>query len=702
MHTHTCSYLLHTYFHIHLHTQSKFLQLDALPNANHSESVVGAFTCHPHENGHARNGVFYVPPAQASPGALATISLENPTGANFYECIDLIQKSIEESDFVAIDGEFTGLDHPDHGQPQPFDTPAERYQKLSKGSVEFLLLQFGLCTFKLNPETQQYETNPFNFYIFPKPFKKESPDQRFLCQSSSIDFLASQGFDFNKVFREGIPYLTPDNEQTLRECLEQKRQLISQHGSSSYFSPLEQKDLEIPADQKVFVDTVCESVQTFVDNSKETVLDLPPCNGFQRKLLYQTLRNKFSNSIHLETKTGERKERFIVVTKISSDEELKKKENEKYSTELHGKRTLNDDDDDDDDDGKGHSLANGDIESSVHLFQTKLDQAVGFSKIIRLISSSGTVVVGHNMLLDIIHILHQFHSPLPQEYEEFKGFLHSQFPNLIDTKLMASTSPFRELVSSSSLGDLLNILQTKPFKTVEYSIPEEFPKYDLENQQLHEAGYDAFITGLCFIGMANYLVKKENAGRPLKLSSSSYVCFPYCHGLDVSTRADKLSSTKYPLFSPLSPLLEPFKNKLFMSRVQDIPYVNVTGNDIQPTRDHIFHVTFPKEWKAADLYQLFMPFGNVQLSWINDTSAYVALHNKDNAGMESKRKKIALSEPQPRKKRPIILDDETNGGNNFTKKFKTLNVERFSPTIEITDPHSTIHIPLSKLVKQGN
>ncbi|CAI9743295.1 (A)-specific ribonuclease PARN-like isoform X1 [Octopus vulgaris] len=550
------------------------------------------------------------------------------TRKNFYECLDLIQKSIEESDFVAIDGEFTGLDHPDHGQPQPFDTPAERYQKLSKGSVEFLLLQFGLCTFKLNPETQQYETNPFNFYIFPKPFKKESPDQRFLCQSSSIDFLASQGFDFNKVFREGIPYLTPDNEQTLRECLEQKRQLISQHGSSSYFSPLEQKDLEIPADQKVFVDTVCESVQTFVDNSKETVLDLPPCNGFQRKLLYQTLRNKFSNSIHLETKTGERKERFIVVTKISSDEELKKKENEKYSTEL-----------------------------------TKLDQAVGFSKIIRLISSSGTVVVGHNMLLDIIHILHQFHSPLPQEYEEFKGFLHSQFPNLIDTKLMASTSPFRELVSSSSLGDLLNILQTKPFKTVDYSIPEDFPKYDLENQQLHEAGYDAFITGLCFIGMANYL--------------------------------DKLSSTKYPLFSPLSPLLEPFKNKLFMSRVQDIPYVNVTGNDIQPTRDHIFHVTFPKEWKAADLYQLFMPFGNVQLSWINDTSAYVALHNKDNAGMvlktltqaetyrvisykESKRKKIAISEPQPRKKRPIILDDETNGGNNFTKKFKTLNVDRES------------------------
>uniref|UniRef100_A0A0L8FWF8 Myosin-VIIa n=1 Tax=Octopus bimaculoides TaxID=37653 RepID=A0A0L8FWF8_OCTBM len=50
---------------------AEFLQLDALPNANHSESVVGAFTCHRHEgqsvstgNGHAQNGVFYMPPAQ--------------------------------------------------------------------------------------------------------------------------------------------------------------------------------------------------------------------------------------------------------------------------------------------------------------------------------------------------------------------------------------------------------------------------------------------------------------------------------------------------------------------------------------------------------------------------------------------------------------------------------------------------------------
>lgn len=42
-----------------------------------------------------------------------------------------------------------------------------------------------------------------------------------------------------------------------------------------------------------------------------------------------------------------------------------------------------------------------------------------------------------------------------------------------------------------------------------FSFPTEtaegFHSYDTAQEQLHEAGYDAYITGLCFISMANYL-----------------------------------------------------------------------------------------------------------------------------------------------------------------------------------------------------
>jgi len=33
----------------------------------------------------------------------------------------------------------------------------------------------------------------------------------------------------------------------------------------------------------------------------------------------------------------------------------------------------------------------------------------------------------------------------------------------------------------------------------------DFPSYSTDNAQLHEAGYDAFITGLCLITMTNFL-----------------------------------------------------------------------------------------------------------------------------------------------------------------------------------------------------
>lgn len=35
---------------------------------------------------------------------------------------------------------------------------------------------------------------------------------------------------------------------------------------------------------------------------------------------------------------------------------------------------------------------------------------------------------------------------------------------------------------------------------------------------------------------------------------------------------------------------------------------------VQPKRDHVLHVTFPKEWKTSDLYQLFSAFGKSRIS----------------------------------------------------------------------------------------
>ncbi|KAI2577245.1 poly(A)-specific ribonuclease [Homo sapiens] len=440
--------------------------------------------------------------------------------SNFKSNLHKVYQAIEEADFFAIDGEFSGIsDGPSvSALTNGFDTPEERYQKLKKHSMDFLLFQFGLCTFKYDYTDSKYITKSFNFYVFPKPFNRSSPDVKFVCQSSSIDFLASQGFDFNKVFRNGIPYLNQEEERQLREQYDEKRSQANGAGALSYVSPNTSKcPVTIPEDQKKFIDQVVEKIEDLLQSEENKNLDLEPCTGFQRKLIYQTLSWKYPKGIHVETLETEKKERYIVISKVD-EEERKRREQQKHAKE-----------------------------------QEELNDAVGFSRVIHAIANSGKLVIGHNMLLDVMHTVHQFYCPLPAD-----------------------------IINNTSLAELEKRLKETPFNPPKVESAEGFPSYDTASEQLHEAGYDAYITGLCFISMANYL--------------GSFLSPPKIH---VSAR---------------SKLIEPFFNKLFLMRVMDIPYLNLEGPDC-----------------------------NIQISWIDDTSAFVSLSQPEQVKIAVNTSKYAES-----------------------------------------------------------
>ncbi|KAJ8386172.1 hypothetical protein AAFF_G00175960 [Aldrovandia affinis] len=483
------------------------------------------------------------------------------TRKNFKESLNTIYSAIEEADFIAIDGEFSGIsDGPSVSTlTNGLDTPEERYHKLKKHSMDFLLFQFGLCTFRYDQAESKYVMKCFNFYIFPKPLNRCSPDIKFICQSSSIDFLANQGFDFNKVFRNGIPYLNQEQESLMRE--QQEERSSQSNGPQSFVSsPSCHGSASVPDEHKAFINKVVEKVEGLLNNSGKSV-ELDPCTGFQRKLIYQTLNWKYSKGLHVETLENEKKERYILISRVD-DKERKQREKQKKERE-----------------------------------QEELNDAVGFSRVIHAISKSVKLVVGHNMLLDVMHTIHQFYCALPEHLNEFKEVTMCVFPRLLDTKLMASTQPFKELITNTSLAELEKRLKESPFKPPKVESAEGFPRYDTAAERLHEAGYDAYITGLCFISMANYLGAFLTPAKP-----------------HISAR---------------SKLVQPFFNKLFLMRIVDIPYLNISGPDLQPKRDHVLYVTFPKEWKTSDLYQLFSAFGNIQVSWIDDTSAFVSLSQMD-------------------------------------------------------------------------
>lgn len=78
-----------------------------------------------------------------------------------------------------------------------FDTAEARYRKLRKTFEQVIPLQIGITPYLFNADSNTYTAEIFTFYVFPKPFF--NIDNTFLCQSSSLQFLCTYRFDFNKV-----------------------------------------------------------------------------------------------------------------------------------------------------------------------------------------------------------------------------------------------------------------------------------------------------------------------------------------------------------------------------------------------------------------------------------------------------------------------------------------------------------------------
>ncbi|KMQ84136.1 poly -specific ribonuclease parn [Lasius niger] len=369
------------------------------------------------------------------------------TCLNFQDVLSELDSIIENATFLSIDGEFTGLNSgPDAG---PFDTPAQYYAKLRAGSMDFLLVQFGLSVFTYDSQTDKYSQRSYNFYVFPKPVNRQA-DCRFMCQASSIAFLANQDFDFNKLFNYGIPYLSANEEEKLAKRLEEKQKIKEENNQD--LIPISDTD-------KPQIEEICSRIEDFLTSDAEEIT-IDKCNAFMRRLVYQEAKIRWPNKVRVESKV-ENTWQCLSIQKIGTKEEEEEKENKKREKE-----------------------------------KLEIKQAVGLSNLLKKIVESGKIIVGHNMLLDLCHIVHQFFTHLPNDYLEFKTLIHGLFPR--------DVYQFKEHVTSSNLNVLLDIVSKSPFSIPDVE-PVEGRSYSVSTEKSHEAGYDAYITGLCFIALSNYL-----------------------------------------------------------------------------------------------------------------------------------------------------------------------------------------------------
>lgn len=474
------------------------------------------------------------------------------TTKNFIEQLPSIQKAIQEANFFAIDGEFTGLTSDKN--VLPFDTPEEVYLKTIVNSANFVIIQLGLCAFQVHPETGQVSYKCYNFYCYPK-----GRVHIFACQGESMRFLSENGFDFNKLFREGLSYCGELEEERLRAELRDRQDQRD--------AALEGKDDEndekdslnmvlVPLQEEKLMSEITERIEHFL-KSEDKDFTITNCNGFQRKLVYQLIESKYKHSISTSSVTLENNYKAIMV---------ERKRTKEQELELEAERVARENE--------------------------ELELAVGLSLVLQELSRAKKLIVGHNMLLDLLFVIRQFFRPLPPNFHEFKKIVRELFPLLLDTKYLCTNGELKVHVYSSVLGQVFDAVNKEPFKLPKVTCTLKGHEYSPHEMKQHDAGYDAYLTGMCFMGLVSFF------------------------------KVDLKNLT-------LDPVLKAYFNRIFLLRVNEINYIYTYGKEPSFSREHIFFLSFPENWRQSDIVTRFRNYGSVHINWINMNSAFITLHNRD-------------------------------------------------------------------------
>ncbi|XP_038120861.1 poly(A)-specific ribonuclease PARN isoform X2 [Culex quinquefasciatus] len=477
------------------------------------------------------------------------------TSKNFTDQLASIRQTIRDASFFAMDTEFTGLTS--DRNVFPFDTPEEVYQKTVENSINFIVIQLGLAAFRVDPESGAVSYKCYNFYCFPK-----GRVHVFACQGESMRFLADHGFDFNKLFREGLSYCGEADEERMRTDLKERQEqraaaLEAEEGEEANGNDAVNM-VPVPATEEKLMAEIEERIGVFLA-SEEKNFTITNCNGFQRKLVYQMIEAKFRKQISTSSVELENKHKGILVERKRTKEQDRKLEQEKVAQE------------------------NVDLES-----------AVGLSLVLQELSKTRKLIVGHNMLLDLMFVIRQFFRPLPYNFQDFKKTVRELFPLLLDTKYLCTNAELKVHVFSSVLGHVFEAVRKEPFKLPEVKSGSEEHSYSMDQEKQHEAGYDAYLTGLCFLGLASYF------------------------------KVDLTNLTN-------DATLKMYFNRIYLLRVSEVNYIYIYGKEPSFSRDHIFYITFPENWRHVDILCRFRNYGQVFISWVNETSAFVTLHNRDHA-----------------------------------------------------------------------
>ena len=277
---------------------------------------------------------------------------------------------------------------------------------------------------------------------------------------------------------------------------------------------------------------------------------LPPCNAFLRRALYESIGEEYPSLI-LEKADGNR----IRVLRLNDDEKAEREERVKYeewnalhrdhigftdvfralSAACKGELVR-------DEDGRVLITTNGESER-LSRFSKQAGRLRYFSYDVAKIDADGEAlrkatkditdmnaskrepravpIIVHNGLMDLLFLLTHCHSQtLPENYSDVKKLIHGYFPNVYDTKILSSEcSDGSTRFSNTALGELYNRVClheaiNEPGVNEDIDAPIRYEVVGGEStddpDQMHEAAYDAFMTGAVFQELSRRIMRSSS------------------------------------------------------------------------------------------------------------------------------------------------------------------------------------------------
>ena len=374
---------------------------------------------------------------------------------NFDVKFQEITYNLQKANFIAIDTEFTGL-HLDNAQPSIKDDSEQRYKKLKKTVQLFNLIQIGISAFRYCNEQKVFVCDSYNVYLFPRSYGIQA-DSVSSLQSSCVDFLCKNNFDFNKLCYKGIPFMNGAQEKQLETRLKQHMSFAGVY-----------RDV----DERQLTRVSSEVAEWIVKASEGDHFEVNTIRDIPDFVIHKELRDRFEQCWTHQDGA------IVIVEKVNKEKRLE-------------------------------------LENSDPYIQKTIDMLLGFTKIFRLLVEYKKPLIVHNGFMDLLFIYEKLHEPLPETFSEFKKKLNRLFPLVYDTKHISTecrrhNKHMKDLYDNTVLEILYKTLKQELPKKCNLFLPsiKHSPNSSLYSVKAcaHEAGYDAFMTGCIFLQLAHALV----------------------------------------------------------------------------------------------------------------------------------------------------------------------------------------------------